>query len=69
MPQRRNRPRISTSISPYTLAVLSEVAKHIGATHMGPTLDFLVHDWVGLKRQAIEAARPAESDWVREERQ
>lgn len=61
---KRNRPRISTTLSTYTYSVLVEVAKAHGFEKTGPTLDFIVHDWVGLKRAAIQAPVPVEPEAV-----
>jgi len=52
---KRNRPRISTTLSPYTMVVLVEESKNQAFDKIGPTIDFIVHDWVGLKRAMTEA--------------
>lgn len=57
--QKRNRPRISTTLSPYTYSVLLLVAKEQQFGKAGPTLDYIIADWIGLKRAAILAAAPA----------
>jgi len=61
---KRHRPRISTTLSPYTFSVLVEVSKEQRFDKVGPTLDFIVHDWVGLKRAALQAAAPVEAEAV-----
>jgi hypothetical protein len=61
---KRHRPRISTTLSPYTFSVLVQVSKEQGFDKTGPTLDYIVHDWVGLKRASLQAAAPVEAETV-----
>lgn len=52
---KRNRPELATTVSSYTFSILVQVAKDQGLAKLGPTLDYIVADWIGLKRVAVPA--------------
>ena len=56
--EKRNRPQLSTTIAGDTQAVLSQVAKEVALPNPGVTIDYIVNDWLSLKRAAIQAAAP-----------
>jgi hypothetical protein len=60
----RKRPVLHTTIGENTLVILQQVAKDIAMPNYGVTVDYIVNDWVGLKRSAIQAAVPAEAEAV-----
>lgn len=47
---KRHRPLIHTTISPYTMFVLTQIAEECAFKRIGATLDYIVADWIGLKR-------------------
>lgn len=47
---KRHRPLIHTTISPYTMSILMRIAEEHAFGRIGQTLDYIVADWVGLKR-------------------
>ena len=55
----RRRPRLNTTVAGDTLKTLNQVAADANLPNPGVTLDFIVNDWVRLKRSAIEAAGAA----------
>lgn len=57
---KRNRPRLSVSISKATLDTLRQAEKDLALPNPGVLLDFIVNDWANLKRIAIHAAAPTE---------
>lgn len=59
MKAKRKRPVLHTTIGDYTLAVLAQVAKDVALPNYGVTVDYIVADWVGLKRHAIAMATPS----------
>jgi hypothetical protein len=64
MKPNRKRPVLHTTIGENTLAILTQVAKDIAMPNYGVTVDFIVNDWVNLKRSVIQAAAPAEAEAV-----
>jgi hypothetical protein len=60
----RKRPVLHTTIGDYTLAILAQVAKEVALPNYGVTVDYIVNDWVELKRAALQAAAPAEAEAV-----
>jgi hypothetical protein len=59
---KRSRPRISTTISERTFAILVQVAKDTALPNPGVTMDYIINDWVALKRMAIRAAAVREHE-------
>jgi hypothetical protein len=58
MQPKRNRPRISSTIAVNTQAIIAQVAKDLALPNPGVTVDYIVNDWVALKRAHIAAAAP-----------
>ena len=56
--QKRNRPRISSTIAVNTQAIIAQIGKQLALPNPGVTIDYIVNDWVALKRVAIAAAAP-----------
>jgi len=52
----RQRPRISTTVSRDTLSLLSQIGRDTALSNMGITLDYIINDWVNLKRAALATA-------------
>lgn len=49
---KRKRPRISTTIGGYTAAVIAQVAKDKGLPNPGVTVDYIVKEWIDMKKAA-----------------
>jgi hypothetical protein len=64
MKPNRKRPVLHTTIGDRTLAILTEVAKDIAMPNYGVTVDYIVNDWVEMKKRAIHAAAPADAEAV-----
>jgi hypothetical protein len=64
MKPNRKRPVLHTTVGDYTLAVLAQVAKDIAMPNYGVTVDYIVNDWVEMKKRAIQTAAPAEAEAV-----
>jgi hypothetical protein len=47
---KRRRPRISATIGGYTAAVIAQVAKDKGLPNPGVTVDYIVKEWVDMKK-------------------
>lgn len=60
----RKRPVLHTTIGNNTLAILNQVAKDIARPNYGVTIDYIVNDWVSLKKSLLHAAAPAEAEAV-----
>ena len=56
--QKRNRPRISSTIAVNTQAIIAQIGKELALPNPGVTIDYIVNDWVALKRVHIAAAAP-----------
>ena len=55
---KRNRPRISSTIAVNTQAIIAQIGKQLALPNPGVTIDYIVNDWVALKRVHIAAAAP-----------
>lgn len=64
MKPNRNRPVLHTTVRDYTLAVLAQVAKEVALPNYGVTVDYIVNDWVEMKKRALQSAAPAEAEAV-----
>ena len=64
MKPNRKRPILHTTVGDYTLAVLAQVAKEVALPNYGVTVDYIVNDWVALKRAALQHTAPVEAEAV-----
>jgi hypothetical protein len=55
----RKRPVLHTTIGERTMKVLEEVTKEVALPSYGVTVDYIVNDWVVLKKLELKAAAPA----------
>ena len=47
---KQRRVRMNTTIAGYTQAMIFQVAKDLALPNPGVTIDFIVNDWLNLKR-------------------
>jgi hypothetical protein len=56
---KRTRPRFTASVRRETLRILEQVGRETALPNRGVALDYIIHDWVKLKRAALIADTPA----------
>lgn len=60
----RKRPVLHTTVAERSLDVLASVCKEVGVPNYGVAIDYILTDWVTLKRMHLQSAAPAEAEAV-----